>query len=79
MATRNWRVTCRRTKRFAVQTRLGASWVTAATADTEAALAAAILRTQARCPERALRVVEFGRDGSRTEMLVAGEATTLAA
>ena len=62
----NWRVTCGRTKRFAVQAQIGESWVTAATADTEAALAAAVARTRSRRPERALRVVEFGRDGSRS-------------
>ena len=70
MATRNWRVTCGRTKRFAVQTQVGQSWVTTVTADTEAALTAAVARTQARCPERAMRVVEFTKGGARAERAV---------
>ena len=78
MKTRNWRVTCGRTKRFAVQTQVGQAWVTAATADTEVALTAAVARTQARCPERAIRTVEFTKRGERLEQLVATEATALA-
>ena len=70
MATRNWRVTCGRTKRFAVQTQVGQAWVTAATSDTEAALTAAVARTRTRCPERAIRTVEFTKRGERIERAV---------
>ena len=75
--TRSWRTTCGATCRYYVQTTIGASWVTAGSANTDAQLAALIGRVQARCPERALRIVEFGTKGQRTERAV--EQTALAA
>ncbi len=53
--------------------------MTQGSAKTADQLAALIARASARNIGAELRVVEFGRNGERTEQLVATEATTLAA
>ncbi len=63
---RNWRTTCGRLRRFYVQ----ANGVTQGGADTIAQRDALIARVQARKPGVALVLVEFGRNGERTERAV---------
>jgi len=65
----NWRTSCGRLRRFYIRTQADPSslWLVAASADTAEQLAAAIERVQVRHPERALRVDEYRRDGSRIE------------
>ena len=66
---RNWRTACGRTRRFYVKTQASPTglWLVAASADTEAQLAAAIERARLAHPGQALRVDEYRRDGSRIE------------
>ena len=75
MADRSYRTTCGKRQPLYVK----ADGVTQSSARNDAELAALIGRVQARKPGAALVVVEFGRNGERTEKLVAAEATTLAA
>ena len=56
-----------------------ANGITQGSARDDAELAALIGRVSAGKPGVALVVVSFGKDGSRTERVVAAEATTLAA
>ena len=74
MATRNLSTSYGARQPFYVQ----ANGVTQGSARTDEQLAALIARVSARKPGAALVVVEFGRNGERTERLVASEATTLA-
>ena len=66
---RNWRTACGRTRRYYIRTQASPTslWLVAASADTEAQLAAAIERARAAHPGAALRVDEHRRDGSRIE------------
>ena len=75
MKTRNLRTSYGARQPMYVQ----ANGVTQGSARNDAELAALISRVAARRPGAALVVVEFGRNGERTEKLVAAEATTLAA
>ena len=69
MADRSYRTSCGRTRRYYVRTQASPTslWLVAASADTEAQLAAAIERARAAHPGQALRVDEYRRDGSRIE------------
>jgi len=74
-----WKTSCGRLRTYYVQTSSGGgSWTTAASADTEAQLAAAIERVRARRPERAIRVVAFVNgeriEGDRQEPVTATTA-----
>ncbi len=70
----SWRTSCGATRRFYVKTRIGQTWVTAGSADTEAQRDALVARMRARYPERDLRIVD-GRRGA----VVEETAATLAA
>ena len=69
MADRSYRTSCGRLRRYYVKTQATPTslWLVAASADTEAQLAAAIERARAAHPGQALRVDEHRRDGSRIE------------
>ncbi len=75
MTRGSYRTTCGKRQPLYVQ----ANGVTQGSARNDAELAALIGRVAARKPGAALVIVSFGKDGSRTEKLVAAEATTLAA
>ena len=74
MADRSYRTTCGKRQPMYVQ----ANGVTQGGARNDAELAALIGRVMARRPGAALVVVEFGRNGERTERAVE-QAATLAA
>ncbi len=75
MKTRNLSTSYGRTRRYYVF----AHGIAQGSADTDAQLTALLARVAARKPGVALTLREYGKDGSRTEKLVAAEATTLAA
>ena len=79
MTRGSYRTTCAARAAFYVQARRheGALWVTQGSAKTAEQLAALIARASARNIGAELRVVEFGRNGGRTERAV--EQTALAA
>ena len=81
MDKRDWRTTCGKRQPAYVQARRTPSslWVTQGSARTADQLAALIARASARNVGSELRVVEFGRNGARTERAVAVEATGAAA
>ncbi len=64
-----WKTSCGRLRKFYVkhQAHAGGLWLVAASADTEAQLAAALERARLAHPGQALRVDEYRRDGSRIE------------
>ena len=66
---RNWRTACGRTRRYYIRTQGTPTslWTVAASADTEAQLAAALERARLAHPGAALRVDEYRRDGARIE------------
>ena len=64
-----YRTACGRTRRYYVKTQASPTslWLVAASADTEAQLAAAIERARAAHPGQALRVDEYTKGGERIE------------
>ncbi len=81
MKTRNVSTSFGKRQPLYVQARRheGALWVTQGSAKTADQLAALLARASARNVGAELRVVEFGRNGERTERAVATEATVAAA
>ncbi len=56
--TRSWRTTCGATRRYYVRVERAGLWIVQASADSQAELAAAIWRVQARKPGQAIRVTD---------------------